>query len=165
MFDREAVAVTRRYRSDVFGDDPHEPQLVLTMQNRREAGMGLPIPSGQVTVFAAGAARPILVGEAELDDKAEGEKVEVVLPATPDVTAATETAPLKRGARRTTLTVTNATRQPIEHEARIALADGERPRGLVREDGRWIARLRVPANASASVSWTVRPRGPDRRRD
>lgn len=167
LFDREAVPVRRFYRTDIVGEDADDPQLILSMPNRREAGLGLPIPSGEVTVFENGAARPLLIGEAELADKAEGEEVEIALDASPDIGVALDTAEGKRGERRVTLTLSNAAPRAIEHEARITADDGARlrGRGLVREDGRWIWRTRVPANDSVRLSWTVRPRAPDRTPD
>ncbi len=167
LFDRDAVAVTSLYRTDIYGEAAGLTQRVLTMRNRREAGLGLPIPSGQVTVFAEGAARPLLIGEAELADKAEGEKVEVLLAASADFRATAEAADGRRGDRRVTLVLTNATPRAIDHEARILLPDDVRlrGRGLVREDGRWLWRTRVPANGSATLSWTIRPRAPDRTPD
>jgi hypothetical protein len=167
LFDRDAVPVRRFNRTDIDGEDVEDTQLILSMANRREAGLGLPIPSGQVTVFENGAARPLLIGEAELADKAEGEKVEIALDASPDIEVDLGSSDGKRGERRVTLTLTNATPRAVEHEARIAIDDGERlrGRGLIREDGRWIWRTRVPANGSAALSWTVRPRAPDRTPD
>jgi hypothetical protein len=167
LFDRDAVPVRRFYRTDISGTSADDTHFILSMQNRREAGLGLPIPSGEVTVFENGAARPLLIGEAQLVDKAEGEKVEIALDASPDIDVDLDSADGKRGERRVTLTLTNATPRAIEHEARVTLEDGERlrGRGLVREDGRWLWRTRVPANGSATLSWTIRPRAPDRTPD
>jgi hypothetical protein len=164
LFDREGVPVERFYRTDITGGGMAATELILAMRNRREAGLGLPIPSGEVTVFEAGAARPLLIGEAELADKAEGEKIEIALDAPPGNAVVLSTDLRGRGVTRVTATLSNAAPRAIVHELRVTLDPGEtmmRSGGLRRQDGRWVRRVDVPANGEAALSWTTRRAGRD----
>ena len=150
------VPVAILYRSAVF---PHQdyasaPVLTLRARNRREAGLGEPLPAGQVIVFEGSPARPVLAGEASIGDKAVGEKVDIELGERPNVTNMLDCR--ERGTRvlACTLTVRNANRWPVRYEARV---DGRGWRlvqpgaKLGREDGLPLWAVEVPANGEATL--------------
>ncbi|HST36012.1 MAG TPA: hypothetical protein VLK25_05220, partial [Allosphingosinicella sp.] len=69
-----------RHRLDADAVGQVEPPLrLLRTRNRREDGLGLPLPAGTVQLFAEGAGRPILLGEGALGDYAVNEDVEIEL--------------------------------------------------------------------------------------
>ncbi|GAA0734788.1 DUF4139 domain-containing protein [Sphingomonas japonica] len=167
LLDRTRVALEPVYRSDVTGDRASAPVLLLRGDNRERSGLGLPIPSGQVQVFDGGA-RPILIGEGSLADKAIGEEVEIVLEPTPGVSARAERIGEPGWRETIRVTVTNANPRPIAYEARIAAGDGIDVDGvstkLAREEGRWLWRTAVPANGTRVLTYRLsdRYRRPDR---
>jgi hypothetical protein len=130
--------------------------LTLRTRNRRDRGLGLPLPAGGVTLFRDYHGRQVLIGDAAIADRALEEKVEVDFPAPPSLNASLEA--LVRDQREVAwrLVVRNAADHPIDYEA---LLPGDEDahyrfsRRVVREDGRWIWRTRIPANATASIQW------------
>jgi hypothetical protein len=146
------------YRSDVSGSsDGESPRLIYRFPNRKEAGAGDPLPAGKVALFQTVGGLRLLLGEASLDDKAVGEDVELNLPEATNVTVDNEDGAEGHRWTAQTLTVSNANPFPILYEARFANDSEARftrfGRKLVQKDGRWIWRVRVPANGKASLSF------------
>ena len=50
---------------------------VVTTRNRKQEGLGLPLPGGRVTLFAKGRERPVLIGQGSMRDYSVGEDVEI----------------------------------------------------------------------------------------
>jgi hypothetical protein len=158
LIDRERVKVAAFYRFDfpASADGETAGQLVLRTANRTSEGLGLPLPAGNVVVFREGRERPLLLGEAPLDDRAVGEKVELRLSSSPGVRGRLVTAP-EGGVH--VLTLTNDRSEPVEAEVALMLEEGQRvssPARLVREGGRTLWRTTVRANSSVQLRYRLR---------
>ena len=164
LMTRPGVRVDLVWRTELT-DQPAGPlQSLMTLRtrNRGDRGLGLPLPGGGVTLFRDYRGRPIRIGEAALEDRAVEEKVELNFPAPPSLNAALEV--LARGDHPVgwRLVVRNAADHPIDYEALLPDAgegDYRYSRQVRREDGRWIWRTRIAANATVSIEWGPRPAG------
>ena len=160
LMDRTGVRLRPAYVSELYGTQVQPAQLHLRGENKVSSGLGLPLPAGPVALFEDTRIRPILIGEASLDDVPVGEDVELRVAAGPGVVAALEVTDRQPNETRLRLSVTNANRWPIEYEAVLTRAGSERidraSARLVREDGETLWRVRVPANGSATLNYRSR---------
>lgn len=159
MLDRHAVPVTIFYRNRLGAGVADDTRIMLRAQNRKERGLGLPLPAGPVAVFQPSGDARLLVGEGSIGDKAVNEEVEI------DVAGATQVAArIEREVRegRFRLTVTNALPTPIHYEAEFTeLNASERVRanGLRRRNGHDVWITEIPANGTATLRYTVTDAG------
>ena len=160
LMDRTGVRLRPVYVSELYGTQIQPAQLHLRGENKVSSGLGLPLPAGPVALFEETRVRPILIGEASVDDVPVGEDVELRVAAGPGVVAALEVTDRQPNETRLRLSVTNANRWPIEYEAVLTRAGSERidraSARLVREDGETLWRVRVPANGSATLNYRSR---------
>ncbi len=160
LMDRTGVRLRPVYVSQLYGTQIQPTQLQLRGENKVSSGLGLPLPAGPVALFEETRVRPILIGEASVDDVPVGEDVELRVAAGPGVVAALEVTDRQPNETRLRLSVTNANRWPIEYEAVLTRAGSERidraSARLVREDGETLWRVRVPANGSATLNYRSR---------
>lgn len=168
LMTRPDVRVDLVWRTELMGHQagPLESLMTLRTRNRRDRGLGLPLPGGGVTLFREYQGRPILIGEAPLEDRAVEEKVEMDFPAPPSLNASLEVLERDNDPVGWRLVVRNAADHSIDYEALLPdVQEGqvrfsERVR---REDGRWIWRKRIPANSTVSIEWEPpRPRNTTR---
>lgn len=159
LVERKAVKMEVLYRAEVWEDSIREVRQMLRTRNRREEGLGLPLPGGPVTVFEPHGDALLLVGEGGLDDRAEGEDVEILLGNSGQVSAVTEVVQQSARSRTIRLTVGNARPVPVRFEARIASAPATRVSAvsgrLRRENGRSVFPLLVPANGRAIIAYKL----------
>jgi len=157
MLSQPSVPLATVYVTEISGDHADGPVLTLRGKNRKEAGLGLPLPAGQVAVFDDAGQRPILIGESSTDDKAVGEDVEFKLDATPTVRAELTPVARTRLATQYRLVVTNAHPWPIAYEAKIApdaaVISAVSSR-LGKRDGKLIWATTVPANGTATLAYS-----------
>jgi hypothetical protein len=184
LLDRTAVPVQTLYVTDLIGSQrvPWAPvQLFLRTKNDRAHGLGVPLPSGRVAVFATNGKTQILENEASLRDLAVDEDVEIGLGTRADVQfraveeathidpAHTAILPLVPGVsslrsaqvdEAIRIEISNAKSSAIEFEVRLRLTDGTeifRADHLVeRKNGRTIFRLTVPAGGQETVRYQTR---------
>jgi hypothetical protein len=184
LMDRSAIPVQNIYGIEL--DDDNEvswrpAQLLLRTKNDRAHGLGLPLPSGRVSVFAVDRATTVLEKESELRDIAVDEAVEIDLGTHSDVQveATTESrevdtaharvlAPIPgvvsvRSARVDDVRrveISNALPWPIQFEVRLRLNDGAEvtraDRPLSKKNGRPMFGLTVPANGKAMLRFQTR---------
>lgn len=161
MIDAPKARADIFYRARIRGDDAGDVEIMARLQNRKDDGLGMPLPAGQIAIFKEAAGRPMLLGEADIDDKAVGEEVEfAIADATGVDIDLDEREADKNGWRRVTLTVTNDHSEPVRFEAEIMPDPNLRFDGLsgrTREkDGklRWIARVR--GNGTAVLRYRIR---------
>ena len=180
LLDRSRVPVSRVYGADLASEEDAAPapsRLLLRTVNTGANHLGLPLPSGQVAVFAARGDAQLLLHESGMHDLAVNEEVELDLGDAPDVlvTAATEKTlmnpsrappPLVPGISALhavavseihRVAISNALARDIQFELRLRLPEGGR---VVRADhpvaaknGRPIFRLTIPANGSVTVRY------------
>jgi len=132
----------------------------LVTRNRREEGLGLPLPSGGLVLFTRRNGQPFLAGEGRVDDRAVGEDVEIAFAASSSIHARVERLAGGPDGRWTDyrLTVSNDQNRPVRFEAELARPDDTSivPRTRLRErDGYPLWTVTVPANGSASLVYRV----------
>jgi hypothetical protein len=135
-------------------DRPTAVERILRMENRKAAGLGLPLPAGGFTLYTKRGDRPFLLGEGQMADRAEGETVEVALGDSPGIAVVQRQLERRNGEASTELVVTNDQPRPVRFEARFAedrkAKSSSAP--LVRRDGSWWWTTTVPANGSAKLT-------------
>jgi hypothetical protein len=151
LLDRSAVPVSRVYGADLVSEEDAAAapaRLLLRTMNTAANHLGLPLPSGQVAVFAVRGDAQLLLHESGMHDLAVNEEVELDLGDAPDVQVT---------AAKDRVTVSNALATDILFELRLRLPEGGR---VVRADhpvaaknGRPIFRLTIPANGSVTVRY------------
>ncbi|NIJ22455.1 hypothetical protein FHS95_004170 [Sphingomonas naasensis] len=157
MFDKKAVPVDVLYRAQVSDGEVGHVQLALRAQNRKEKGLGIPLPSGRVAVFEPLGERRLLVGEASLDDKAVNEEVQLDIAEATQVTADVDYGEDGNDWEEQILTVTNANPYPIRFEGEFEQTDEYRrtrvSARLGRHNGHDVWAVTVPANGTATLRY------------
>lgn len=171
LLDRNGVKVDTIYRQRLYaGAATRQPVMrVLATRNRKEEGLGLPLPAGGVVLFAKGRERPVLIGRGSMEDHAVGEDVEIEVGAASAVTTQLSSGPPppRQGPIRATpaaaadweLTVSNARPEPVRFEAELEIGSGsfEPSATLPRRDGRPLWAVTVPANGRATLRYRFVP--------
>ena len=145
-----ATAFRQRIDPDNTGFDQPATRTLVT-RNRTVEGLGLPLPSGGVALFATYAGRPVLLGEGSLDDLAIGEDVEIGFGAAAGVRGRL----IEVSAGHYALTVTNDGPTEISYEAEFD-AEGSHLKTdarLGKRDGRPLWTVIVPANGSRTLHY------------
>lgn len=160
MIDRTAVPVESFYRAKFGNRDVYR---VLRLQNRKEQGLGLPLPQGGVAVFAPRGEDRVLIGEGSVADKAVNEEVEIELGQAPQIKLEVEETGSGDRWEDKLVTVTNANPYPIRFEGDVTLDDGHKRQRtsakLHRKNGRDLWIVEVPANGQATLRYReVEPR-------
>lgn len=164
MLDRPSVPVDIVYRSRLWDSSPLDVRspvrILLRTQNRKEKGLGIPLPQGGVALFERHSGERVLVGEGSIADKAVNEDVEVEIASATQVRAEASAHRIDTANRQMILTVTNALPYPVRYEADIGVSGGNRVVApsdrLGRKNGRDLWAVRVPANGSATLRYQVR---------
>ena len=159
--DKVPFETVYRLRTYVGSESDEQPsEIVLRMQNRESAKLGVPLPSGEVAVFEQAQGRELLAGEGMMRDHAVGETVNLVIGESSQVRVDIDESYEERKHRRSyRATVSNANPFAIHFElgfnyyADTAL--DSRLRKLPRKDGlpTWI--VRVPANEARTFDYRV----------
>ncbi len=166
LLDRGNVKVESFYRASIDPSDEDElvrPLRILKTRNRKEEGLGLPLPAGGVVLFGAGA-RPVLIGEGSIADRAIGEDVEIRLSDAPGVIARVTRTAIRDKVADYDLTVANDQPRPIRFEAEFGTSQEEvfepsiRSR-LGRRNGRPLWSVTVPANGTAHLRYRLKKAG------
>lgn len=148
------------------GDEGFRPvERLLATVNDEAHGLGVALPSGGVAIFEPSPYGPLLVGEENLRDYAEGQDVEIALGTSEQVRAAcshlSEHDPAEEPEAWTRMEaeVANALANPVTLRIRLGSgADWEvrrRPELTVR-DGEWTIEAEIPANSDRKIRWSVR---------
>lgn len=154
------VKVTPFVQIDVYDSTVQsDAALMLRTRNRKEDGLGLPLPGGPITVFEPHGDTALLIGEGGVPDKAVGEDLDLRIGTTTQMALAVDDKDLGGRTRAVTLTASNARAQPVLLKVRI-LADERSPlltpsTKLRRKDGRDIWRVTVPANGRATLRYKL----------
>lgn len=157
--DRVPFKTIYRLRSspgDTF--ESMEVERVLRMENKEAARLGVPLPSGQVAVFAPRGDESLLVGEGQVRDHAVGEKIDLVIGESSQVRVdIIEGAAPKMADGDYRVTVTNANPFAVDFELGFYVDPDpkldKRLRKLPRRDGLLTWAIRVPANDSRSFNY------------
>ncbi len=155
------ISIVYRHHVDPDGTVEADPaRRFLITRNRREEGLGLPLPAGGVQLFTERQGRPILMGEGSLRDRAIGEDVEIDVGEAPGVLAVIEDDDAAGTEDSYLLTVTNDQAVPVRYEMEFTPDEGDevRPRGtrLGRRNGHPLWAVTIPANGSATLRYRLR---------
>lgn len=162
LFDRPGVPVRIVYRADVDRDYAGETEILLRADNKESAGLGVPLPQGNLALFEPLGERRLLVGEARMRDLPVGQPVELAVGESAQVQLRSVPVPARRGWEDRAIAVTNANPYPVTFEARIAYGENggdaapkpRRLRGdaaLTYKNGDAIWTVEVPANATVTL--------------
>lgn len=167
MLQRPGVEVRIVYRQwlqpGTVGGSSETREMLVT-RNRREEGLGVPLPGGRIVLFATHEGRRTLVGEGSIGDLTVGQDVEVPLGTSSGVRAVTEL--VREGGRMNEyrITVTNDHAVPVHYEAEFAAQELRSPARLQRRNGRPLWAVTVPANGTATLRYRA-PRRDDKGAD
>lgn len=137
---------------------PETAQRVLIFQNNREGGLGLPLPAGAFTLYASRDGRPFLLGEGQMTDRAEGEKVELPINQPSGVRVTQRQLKQTATISSAELVVRNDGTAPATTELLFDADVDIRPASgkIGRRDGRPIWVVNIPASASRTLRYTWR---------
>jgi hypothetical protein len=152
----------RLYSADMNSNDPgnsdSQPMaILLRSENKANKGLGLPLPAGQVMIFEQSQFGPLLVGEANLADRAVGDKVELIVGNAADVRIRVTPVSVKAGNTQYKIEITNARDEAVTIEVKLPTNLRGKPQNVVKIDGvlRW--KTTVAANGDAVLEYRVEP--------
>lgn len=159
---KPAVSGEIIYRSRITSEtfDDGVVQLIYRMQNKVQAGLGEPLPAGQVALFQTIQSQRMLVGQAQLADKAVGEEVELEFASAHNVSVEiNENDKQGKQWQGAVLTVANANPFIVTYEAEFANDEAQRfekfNARLRERKGRKVWRVDVPANGERKLEFRV----------
>jgi hypothetical protein len=157
---KERVRGTIVYRSRV-GSSPAEPRMLVRFRNRKQDGLGEPLPAGKAILYQESAFGRLFVGETATPDKAIDEEVELTFGPAANVTLETKVESLKakRGnARKYLATIRNANPFPVRFELEFPLVGDSiyrPPAGkLIAKPGKRVWSATIPANGTVRTQYT-----------
>ena len=157
--DRVPFKTVYRFRSAPFETfDSMEVERILRMDNKEASRLGVPMPSGQVAVFAPRGDQSLLVGEGQVRDHAVGERIDLVISNSSQVRVdIVEGVAPKMADGDYRVTVTNANPFAVDFELGFYVDPSpeldKRLQKLPRRDGLLTWAIRVPANDSRSFDY------------
>lgn len=126
-------------------------------RNRREDGLGVPLPAGRLMLFDEESGRQVLVGQAVIRDYAQNEDVEIDFGAVPGITSVQ--TPVVRGKDQVDyeVVVTNDRPNPIAYELEIGAQPSQVQSAsrLGRRNGMALWSVTVPANGSVTLRYRI----------
>ncbi|MFC3578535.1 DUF4139 domain-containing protein [Sphingomonas hylomeconis] len=166
MIDRQQVKFERVYLGERltpfnYGTaaqrDSRPAALILRLRNKKEDGLGLPLPAGGVAVFERARGADLLVGESRLADRAVDEEVELGAGQSGDVRYTVTVLPLSGKKRSYRVRVTNARDSAATFEIGLPDKPAKTSAALVERKGVPTWRSIVPANGAAVLDFTLQP--------
>ncbi|AQR75329.1 DUF4139 domain-containing protein [Sphingomonas sp. LM7] len=158
MYLKPDVKTAIVYSSWIDASDPSSFAIErgLRFRNKKEDGLGVPLPAGKVAVFEPLGETLGLSGEGSTGDKAVGEDVDVILG---EAEGLSQSA-IVSGDGSHSLTISNAHPWPIRFEGQLAFDDThyrlEKPSvRLGRKNGRPLWAVKVPANGVATLRYRL----------
>ena len=157
--DRVPFKTVYRFRSAPFETlDSMEVERILRMDNKEASRLGVPMPSGQVAVFAPRGDQSLLVGEGQVRDHAVGERIDLVISNSSQVRVdIVEGVAPKMADGDYRVTVTNANPFAVDFELGFYVDPNpeldKRLQKLPRRDGLLTWAIRVPANDRRSFDY------------
>lgn len=153
---KERVQGQLIYRARIEADEPGDPELLFRFRNRKQDGLGEPLPSGKAAFFQEGPAGRMLIGESSIADKAVDEEVEFVLHEANDVTIEAASDGGEKVVQHT-ITLRNANPGPARVEIEFPNAGpyafSGLPGGLIAKPGKRIWAVTLPANGTRVLKY------------
>lgn len=157
LIEQPAVRFEQFFRGSTWLDlDTEEPEAldaIIRLQNKTKDGLGLPLPSGQFTLYGNYDGRPFLLGEGRMTDRTVGEQVDITLADAPGVRFSQKTIERNDDDRETELRLTSDLSHSARVEVRMNVNDEYKLRGqpLTKRDGEWWWIVDLPANGEKTV--------------
>ncbi len=130
-------------------------ERLLVTRNDKKKGLGLPLPSGGVALFADHGGRRILVGEGRIDDHTIGEKVEIHV-GQASGTRARQTVVRNNLVNEHWLTVSNDAPETRLIEVELPLEARAIKGGKLKAREGWMLwRIRMPANSTRTLRYRM----------
>jgi hypothetical protein len=136
----------------------------LVTRNRKEEGLGLPLPSGGLVLFTDRRGQPFLSGSGRIEDRAVGEDVEILLGPAPGISYRIDQVGVSEAQGWTDylLTVTSDRPRPVRFETEIPVPPNTRiaraPR-LAERDGMRLWSTTIPATGTTTLRYRVEQLG------
>jgi len=139
-----------------FGEESAPMAIMLRGKNDKEGGLGLPMPSGQVQLFEPSSYGPLLAGETTLNDRAVGQKIELIVGRASDVRMTVTKLSEKKRKQKWRVKLSNARTHDARVEIELPNQLSGRRRGIRKIDGvpTWIGI--IPANEDVTFDYTVK---------
>jgi hypothetical protein len=150
------VSLVYRQRIGLVTEGPIPARRVLVTRNLASAGLGLPLPAGQLALFSSAGPRPLLLGEGRMEDHAVGEDVELEIGIATGVTTRTRALAVTPAGGEFEIIVTTDRPRPIAFEAAIQLTPEQVSADLplTRRNGMPTLAVMVPANSSRTLRFS-----------
>jgi len=165
LLQKTAVPFHLYYAAKLWPLDPSDESQPMTktlrMQNRANAGLGLPLPSGGVALFEQAEAESLLLANSDMRDHAIGEDAEIDAGRSAQVRIRHVGVAGKDGTIQSfRIEVTNALDKPAPVEVQLSRPDGYSlvgpSRKLGEKDGAWLWAQTVPANGKAEFTYRLK---------
>lgn len=166
LLNKKAVPARIVYRgeAEAYAETPQPLAIEVRMDNKTATGLGLPLPSGRISVFDGAADNGLLIGEGRMRDYAVGQEVKFTIGTSAAVRLASTRLPgSTKDATAFRLEMTNANPEPVTAEIDLAfIADSQLRKAsgkVIRKDGKHVWQVTVPANDTAMIGYEIRPIG------
>ena len=130
---------------------------IFVTRNRREEGLGLPLPAGRLALFDESGGRQLLVGQSVIRDFALNEEVEFDFGVVPGIVSVQ--TPVVRGKNRVDyeVVVTNDRPHAIAYELELGVQPSQvrSETQLGRRNGMALWTVTIPANGSVTLRYRV----------
>jgi hypothetical protein len=161
MIVRPGAAFDRVYTANVDNryDDEGQSQpmtILFRGENRKEKGLGLPMPSGQVMVFEDSDYGPLLAGQSTLNDRAVGDEIEMAIGQSSDVRFAVTRLSESGNKQRFRVDITNARNEAVNVEIEIPYELRGKPKQIAKVDGVPTWKTVVAANGEAKLTYELK---------
>jgi hypothetical protein len=159
MIVKPGAAFERLYVANVdeFGDEGSFPMaILLRSENRKEKGLGLPMPSGQVMVFEDSDYGPLLAGQSSLMDRAVGDDVEMRVGTSSDVRYRRTLVSQIGDKQKYKVEISNARSEAINVEIEIPYELRGSHKNIPKVDGVPTWKATVPANGAATLYYELK---------
>jgi hypothetical protein len=141
---------------DIELDESVPMSIYLKAENKKEKGLGLPLPSGQAMIFENSPYGPLLAGEAQISDRAIGDDVKLYVGQSPDVRMIVKQVSDRRYQKGYKVTVSNARNEAVNVEVEIPYELRGKPKSLSKIDGVPTWKATVPANGEVDFTYTLK---------
>ncbi len=159
MIVKPEAAFERYYEADVsnYSDNSTPMNIQLRTDNRKEKGLGLPMPSGQVMIFEDSKYGPLLTaGRATLKDRAVGDEVKLYVGQSSDVRMKVVLTKQTKKTQAFRVEITNARNEAVNAEIQIPYEFSAKPSGVAKVDGIPTWKVTLPANSDAALSYVIK---------
>ncbi len=174
LIDQRGVAFDRVYTTRFplpgwnVGEQTQNAEALIRTVNDKAHGLGLPLPAGAMLFDQPQFGRLMVVGQPDLSDRAEGEKLELAMGRVSDITVTrrvlSAAAPSDKSRREAQeVEIANATSAPIAFELKLQpygnwrVADSDHP--VAQIDGVPTIRVSIPANDRVTLRYAVVDQG------